>query len=108
MKIIPTSQQEMYDSNDINAQDELGRTLLIKAVLNNDIHAAVAAVDTMNADLSIKDNLGKSAIDYANELDVHPLFREIVKPLPSITPSPSPYPVKTCWQRMKEIIGIQK
>lgn len=50
----------------INSQNELGNTLLHKATNRGDIQA-VARLLQMGADVSIKNNAGKTAIDWAVE-----------------------------------------
>lgn len=103
-KILPESQQAVITADrlgEINRQDENGKTFLMKLVEENDVHAAVAAIDYADADLTIKDNRGRTAYDYANELDCNPLFKQITKPK-----TPTLVPAKTCCEKFMSFIGL--
>jgi ankyrin repeat protein len=52
--------------SDINAQDENGMTSLMIAIQRQDMEALELLLKE-NADLSIKDNQGKTAMDYVNK-----------------------------------------
>lgn len=103
-RVLPESQQAVIAADrlgEINRQDENGKTLLMKFVEENDIHAAISAIDYADADLTIKDNRGRTAYDYANELDCNPLFKQIAKPK-----APTPVLAKTCCEKFMSFIGL--
>jgi ankyrin repeat protein len=94
-----------YTPENINHQDTQGQTLLIWAVKNNDLHAAVFAVDYAHADKAIKDNQGKTAHDYAIALNRDAndeVFREITS---FRSPTVSPKPVGCLEKFVQQFIG---